>query len=378
LQVVVAVCGRFHGFHLAIALQQHGVLHTLFTSYPAWGASYFGVDRRRVRSLWPVELTRRLPGFFLQRSLSALGLQQFDAWVARNLTEGEVLVGWAGGCLTSLQQAHRLGMKTVVERSSSHIQHQMAILAEEYDRWGLGFEPNSPQAIDRELQEYAQATAIAVPSQFVRQTFLERGFPPTKLLHLPFGVSLTQFHPLPKIDSTFRVMFCGNLSLQKGIPYLLQAFAELNLPGAELWLVGTVLPEIRPCLQKYDREGLRVMGKQPQGQLIRFYAQSSVFCLPSIQDGFGVVIPQAMACGLPVIHTPHTGGPDIVRDGIDGFCVPIRDVEALQAKILYLYENPSVLQEMSQNARQQAQNALSWERYGERAIAAYQNLLLSP
>ncbi|MFQ3680209.1 MAG: glycosyltransferase family 4 protein [Pseudanabaenaceae cyanobacterium] len=367
--MVVAVCGRFHGFQLAIALQQHGVLHTLFTSYPVWGAAHFGVDRQRVRSLWPVELTRRL-GF-----LSAFGLQQFDAWVARNLTGGEVLVGWAGGCLTSLQQAHRLGMKTVVERSSSHIQHQMAILTEEYARWGLRFQPNSPQAIDRELQEYEQATAIAVPSEFVRQTFLARGYPAHKLLYLPLGVSLQQFYPEPQREPVpFRVLFCGNLSLQKGIPYLLQAFLALNLPQAELWLVGQVLPEIRPFLAKYSGPGLRVWGKRPQSQLRALYNQCAVFCLPSVQDGFGVVIPQAMACGLPVIHTPHTGGPDLVRDGMDGFCVPIRDVEALQEKILYLYENPDACQAMGQNALRQAQTALSWEQYGERAIAAYHRL----
>jgi len=380
MQVTVGVCGRFHAFDLARELQKHRVLHTLFTSYPVWAVTPFAIDRDRIQSLWPLELARRLWQHFPEPARVAMQprwLLQFDRWVAQQLPAGDLFVGWAGMCLASLQRAQTLGMKTVVERSSSHIQHQMAILTEEYARWGQRFVPNSPQAVARELQEYEQTTAIAVPSQFVRQTFLERGVPATKLLYLPLGVSLSQFHPLPKVDSVFRVIFCGNLSLQKGVPYLLQAFAELNLPTAELWLVGKVLPEIRPFLQKYDRAALRVLGKRPQVELVQFYGQSSVLCLPSIQDGFGVVIPQAMACGLPVIHTPHTGGPDIVRENIDGFCVPIRNVEALKEKILFLYENPDALHEMSHNAYQQAQTALSWKHYGERAIAAYQNLLLS-
>ena len=82
-----------------------------------------------------------------------------------------------------------------------------------------------------------------------------------------------------------------------------------------------------------------------------------------------------MACGLPVIHTTNTGGEDIVRDGMDGFVVPIRDIEFLKSKILYFYENPDSLEEMSKNALQQAQTSLSWDDYGEKMISAYKELL---
>jgi glycosyltransferase involved in cell wall biosynthesis len=79
-----------------------------------------------------------------------------------------------------------------------------------------------------------------------------------------------------------------------------------------------------------------------------------------------------MACGLPVIHTTNTGGEDIVRNGIDGFCVPIRDVEALKEKILFFYENPESLVEMGKNALKQARGSLSWDDYGKKMISAYQ------
>jgi glycosyltransferase involved in cell wall biosynthesis len=86
-----------------------------------------------------------------------------------------------------------------------------------------------------------------------------------------------------------------------------------------------------------------------------------------------MVIPQAMACGLPVIHTTNTGGGDIVRDGIDGFCIPIRDVEAIKEKILFFYEHSEERDEMGGNALEQARGALSWDSYGTKMITAYQS-----
>jgi glycosyltransferase involved in cell wall biosynthesis len=88
-----------------------------------------------------------------------------------------------------------------------------------------------------------------------------------------------------------------------------------------------------------------------------------------------MVQPQAMACGLPVVHTTNTGGEDIVRAGVDGFCVPIRDVEALKEKILFFYENPDQRNEMGNNALEQARNSLSWDGYGQRIVTAYSKIL---
>ena len=85
---------------------------------------------------------------------------------------------------------------------------------------------------------------------------------------------------------------------------------------------------------------IRHLGPFPERELHKYYSQGSVFCLNSIEDGFGMILVQAMACGLPVITTTNTGGADIVRDGRDGFIIPIRDVAALKEKILYFYENP--------------------------------------
>jgi glycosyltransferase involved in cell wall biosynthesis len=156
---------------------------------------------------------------------------------------------------------------------------------------------------------------------------------------------------------------------------LLQAFAELNLPGAELWLIGSMTDEIKPFLRKWGSPAIRHQGPFPERELHKYYSQCSVFCLASIEEGLAMVQAQAMACGLPVICTTNTGGADIVRDGQDGFILPIRDVTAIKEKILYFYENPDACHVMGESALRRVQAGFSWSDYGHKMIAAYRKIL---
>jgi glycosyltransferase involved in cell wall biosynthesis len=97
--------------------------------------------------------------------------------------------------------------------------------------------------------------------------------------------------------------------------------------------------------------------------------------LNSVEDGFGMVIPQAMACGLPAICTEHTGGPDIVRDGTDGFIIPVQDTERLKEKLLWCYENQEACGAMGSAARERVEESFKWKDYGDRVVSAYKELL---
>ncbi len=383
LRVSVSVFGRFHAFDLARQLQQAGVLAQLITTYPRYFAKRWGLPRAKIVSLPVLEALVRLWAAGTESTgrghlARAWFCRRFDrAATAALRRDANVFVGWSSYCLGTLRAARAAGLKTVVDRGSSHIGFQTDLLMEEYARHGYAFHETPAEVSTRELQEYAEADRIAVPSRYVRRTFVERGIAPEKLLHLPYGVSLEKFSPVAKRDTIFRVMHCGALSLRKGVHYLLQAFHELDLPRAELWLVGAVAREMRPFLARYRSDKIVLKGTHLQRKLRWFYSQCSVFCLASVDDGFGLVIAQAMACGLPVIHTTNTGGADIIDDRIQGFEVPIRDVNALKEKFLYLYENPGARDEMGRQARARAVKALSWDHYGQRVVAAYGDLLRS-
>ena len=260
------------------------------------------------------------------------------------------------------------------DRGSSHILYQDEILAEEYARYSVPYEPIPQWAIEKELQEYEEADLITVPSTFAYRSFVYKGVPESKLAKLPYGADLSLFHPLPKEDDMFRVLYVGSMSLQKGIPHLLEAFAGLDLPRFELVLVGGLQEEVKPFFKRYQG-GFRYLGFLRRAELYHHYSQASVFVIASIQEGLALVQAQAMACGLPVVATTNTGAEDLFTDGIEGFIVPIRDAEALREKVLYLYGHPKVRDEMAQAALQRVQSIGGWNEYGRKVIATYRSLL---
>jgi len=381
MKVAVSVLGRFHGFDLAQQLEKRGALTQLLTSYPAFAAARFGVPRQKVTSnpLFEV-LSRawfRLPQAVQRRwNPQAFKAKAYDAWAAKHLDpQAELFVGWSNSSLASLQRAKANGAKTILERGSTHILFQTKVLKEEYEHWGLRFDFTPPETIERELQEYNEADRISVPTEFVKQTFVSNGIPAAKILKTPYGIRLSQFERKPRHDEVFRVMFCGALSIRKGVPRLLKAFTELKLANAELCLVGSVTDEIKPFLEKFRSPQIVVHGSQPQEKLAEFYSQASLFCLPSLEEGMAMVIPQAMACGLPVVCTAESGAGEVVTEGKEGFFVASRDEEALGTALEKCYRAPELLEEMGKAAKTRISNAFTWDHYGEKMLAHYQDLL---
>jgi glycosyltransferase involved in cell wall biosynthesis len=202
-----------------------------------------------------------------------------------------------------------------------------------------------------------------VASSFTERSLLDIGVPRSKITVIPYGAPIEYFQPHPKQDKLFRVMFAGQVGTRKGVHYLLQAWQELSLPEAELLLVG-VNQMPNDWLSKY-RDRVRLTGSVPHSSLNAYYSSANVFVFPSLVEGFGLVLLEAMACGIPIITTPNTGGPDIIIDGIEGFIIPIRDVEALKVKIAWCYSHPQELAKMGIAARKKAEQ-LTWERYRQK------------
>jgi glycosyltransferase involved in cell wall biosynthesis len=106
----------------------------------------------------------------------------------------------------------------------------------------------------------------------------------------------------------------------------------------------------------------------PQKDLPSLFHDADVFVLPTLIEGMPLVVLEAMACGVPVITTTHGPG-EIVRDGVDGFFVPIRDHEAIAARLEQLYLDRPLREQMGHNARERALQ-YSWDAYARRAADA--------
>ncbi len=381
MKITISVLGRFHLFHLAKQLQDHNLLGRLITSYPKFEAARYGISPDKVDSLLIHEIHNRAWRKISRFTESLFNPQYmifelFDRQAARHImNQSDIFAGLSGCSLYSLRRARQMGAKTVLERGSTHMLYQRKILEEEYARFGMRKTVVHPRVVERELREYQEADFISVPSQFVKGTFLQYGIPEEKLIQIPYGVNLTHFYPVPKEDNTFRIIHCANLSLRKGVPYLLQAFSELKLKDAELWLIGSVTNEVRPFLSRFASPSIMLKGQFPETELYKYMSQGSVFCLASIEEGLAMVQPMAMACGLPVICTTNTGGGDLIREGREGFIVPIRDVAALKEKILYCYENPEEARRMGEAARERVRTGFTWADHGDKMMACYRRIL---
>jgi len=376
VKVCLSYVGRSHGFDLARQLEVRGSLERLYTCYPV-----FKVDTslRERTSTFPWLLT---PAMAAER-IGLVGLTQilqwpitiaFDRWVERHLKPCDVVVALHSFGLETFRRARQFGVKTICDQSSVHIKYQDEQLSEEHRRWRLPYRPIHPKIVDKVVQEYEEADLITIPSENVRRSFSAAGGPTKKLRKLIYGVDISLFKPVAKKDDVFRVLYAGSVSLSKGVLYLLQAMSRLRLPNFEVVLIGGISPEIRPFLSEFE-DTFKYAGFIQRADLYQYLSQGSVLIQPSIQEGLSLILAQAMACGLPIIATDHTGAEDLITDGKEGFIVPIRDPQAIRERVLYLYENVELRGTMAFNALQRVRSLGGWDFYGSEAVRIYGELL---
>lgn len=383
MKVSLSTIGKFHTFDLARELHASGHLKDLYTGYPQFKLKDERLPGSKVRSFpWvqtPYMALNKwgVVGERGNRMLEYLAKITLDRYVANRLDDCDVFVGLSGSGLQSGRRMHALGGRYVCDRGSAHIQVQDELLRGEHDRWGMPFQGIDPRVIDLECAEYDEADCITVPSQFAVRSFLDAGVPFRKLRLLPYGVNLGRFEPTRRpVDGAFNVLFVGAMSLQKGIPYLLQAFARVEHPRKILNLVGTPSPELIQLMK--DRglwsEQVRVLGAMPQQELKHIMSASHVMVLPSVQDGFGMVMAQAMACGCPVVASRNTGAPDLFEDGVQGYVVAERDGDALAQRLQTLADQPDLRDAMGQRALARVRTMGGWRDYGSLAQRIYREL----
>jgi glycosyltransferase involved in cell wall biosynthesis len=380
MKVVVSTLGRFHAFELARELATRNALDRFFTSYPAARAAASGVPRELVvgdvrHELWN-RAAQRLQSVSAGRvDLRWVPCEQYDRSVASRLRAGpDIFLGWSGSSLASMRRARELGMRVFLERGSTHILHQQAVLTEEYAACGVTGRLPHPRTVERELREYEEADRIVVPTRFVQDTFVQQGIDPARILQVPYGVSLDSFYPTHRERGRFTIVHCGNVSLRKGCHHLLRAFRELGV-NAELHFVGPVAREMKPFIERWGGPGVVFHGRVPQAELVHLYHKASVFCLASIEEGMAMVVPQAMACGLPVLATHESGAAEVVRDGVDGRLFKAGDNEALKEGILELLRHRERAAAMGRSAASRVRQGFRWSDYGERVHAGYETAL---
>ena len=375
MQIVQAVFGVFHHFELAHQLHQRGHLRRIYSTWPWARLKREDLPRHLVKTFpllhTPDYLLARTR--FYPRSVSSRvnkwNTLAFDEFTRRTLPPCDAFIGISGaGLLTGLELQQRGGV-FVCDRGSTHQRFQEQAIREEYVRWNVPHIPPGPHIVLREEVIYAAANAITVPSEASRRSFLARGVPPEKVHVIPYGVRLDRFHRPAGVEpaaDSFEVLFAGQVSLRKGIPYLLQAFARLRHPRKHLTVAGAIHKDLRPLLRALPTEHVTFTGSVPPAKLVELMSLSHVLVLPSVEEGLALVQAQAMACGCPVIATEPTGAEDLFTDGREGFIVLTRDVDALSDRLQRLADDPDLQRTLSAAALVRVGQIGGWNTYGDR------------
>jgi glycosyltransferase involved in cell wall biosynthesis len=380
MQIVQTVFGVFHHFELARELSERGHLRRVYSTWPWARLKREGLARDKVETFpWlhvPEYLAARAPVdlTWLRDPLGYANAVTFDRWtesqLKRSLRRGgriDALIGISGSSLRAGALIQRAGGVFICDRGSTHQRYQEQILGDEFRRWGVNTPPSDPRDTRREEAIYAACDAITVPSTAAARSFAEMGVPPEKVHVIPYGVRLDSFRPTGEPDpNTFDVLFAGSVGLRKGVPYLLEAFAQVRHPHKRLRIAGAVQEDIRSILPRLPMENVEILGAMAQAELAALMSRSHVLALPSIEEGLALVQAQALACGCPVVCSTNTGGEDLFSDGVEGFIVPIRDPGALAERLQQLADDPALQRSMRDAGLRRVQSIGGWQEYGDR------------
>lgn len=371
MKITQAVFGVFHHFELAHQLHARKHLRRIYSTWPWARLKREGLPRELVRTFPLVHtadyLLRRTPIYSaaLDARFNRWNSDSFDRWLCRTIEPCDALIAISGAGLTAGPKVQTSGGKFICDRGSTHQRFQDEVLAQEYERWNVPY-PQPPQHIvRREEAIYAIADAITVPSNVARRSFLAQGFAADKVHVIPYGVRLDKFKPIaaPPADS-FEILFAGQISLRKGIPYLLEAFARLRHAGKRLTLVGGVQDDVRQLLRRLPTDNVTFLGTISQTELAERMARSHLLALASVEEGLALVQGQAMACGCPVVATTATGAEDLFTDGVEGFIVPDRDSAGLAERLQQLADDTALRERMSAAALERVGRLGGWDQYG--------------
>ena len=363
LRIGIATAGRFHVLDLARELSRLGHEVRFYSFVPRQRAIKFGLPAECHVSILPfaapvLAWERLLPG--TARELrEKLTYETLNRAVILRMQRCDVFIFMSGIYLEAAYEARRrFGAKLWLERGSQHVLAQNEIVK------AVGGEAASALTVRRELEGYSIADRIVIPSRHVQASFERDPLCNAKLFCNPYGVDTSMFPQkmTSAPEGDIRFLYVGTWSLQKGCDLLKSAITRI--PRVQLVHVGVT----GDCTFPSDDPRFRHYSAVPQWELQRFYSSADALVLASRQDGFGMVLSQALASGLPVIATDHTGAEDLARTPALAeriFVVRHSSLDSLTEGLVRLRDR--LLQDGPfAPLPEQERQALSWSAYGQR------------
>jgi glycosyltransferase involved in cell wall biosynthesis len=237
--------------------------------------------------------------------------------------------------------------------------HDSTLSREEFQKLGIPYD--FPHLNIRELfltyvEGQLMANKVICPSTVSKKTVESYGVRDAVII--PHGINPPEaLLPMP---TTFHVGYLGQVGPDKGLIYLLGAWTKLNLNGHRLMLAGRDSVQLAPLWNSMGGKGeIEFMGWVNDPSWL--YGRCSVYVQPSVTEGFGIEVLEAMSYGRPVIVSDGAGAQDVVTHGVDGFVVPKRNPDAIADFIMTLKNDPARMEAMGKAAREKAL-LYSWDK----------------
>lgn len=292
--------------------------------------------------------------------------------VDNGLREGDAVYVYNEAGLEILRTARMQGKFCILDQTIVPSRVERAILREESDRnpeWVETVDDFYVQSIldERAQAEWSLADVVLCGSEFVRSALCREGVGSKKCIVVPYGFDGRvggARSGVTRKGVPLRVLFVGAVCLRKGAPYIYRVAKRLQRI-AEFRLIGAVdLPQKARALLGSVAE---MRGIVSRGEVSEHLDWADVFFFPSLAEGSAGVVYEALAAGLPVVTTPNSGS--IVRDGVDGFVVPLRDVDSMVCRLEQLAEDRGLVRCMSDSAKARSCFG-SIDAYGSRLVQA--------
>lgn len=231
-----------------------------------------------------------------------------------------------------------------------------------------------------------KSDVIVAISKEIEKELLASGFNYQKIIFIPNAIDIKKFHPSFEKKESLKeyykckgkkvIVFIGRFTEQKGIEYLLEAFAALKRPDVILFLIGDgYLKQNLIDKVKFLNITHSVYFTGKKNDVVPFLQMADLFVLPSIEEGLSIALLEAMACGLPVVATKVSGSVDVIEDGINGFLVEPKNSKLLALAMDKILTNEYIAKVIGENNRNKIEHFYSIEKIGNRYLEIYCNFL---
>lgn len=232
-----------------------------------------------------------------------------------------------------------------------------------------------PDILDRSKREIESSQMFLVPSNFVARSLQFSGIDIDRMYRCPYGVDVGEFSPIETRMNNrtlpIKFVYVGGVKELKGISYLLKAFSKISPDIAQLTVIGNYNKDDKD-IEPY-KDHVIFTGNILHGLVAEELRRSDVFVFASLGDGLSLAALEAAACGLPLIVTENTGVIDELTDGVEGFVIPIQDIDAITDKVLWFVEHPDMISTMGEQARAFALK-FTWDNYYHRIADIFRSM----